>query len=246
MKRSMEDSILRTCRPRTIEIGLYRQYRDPQRTKKSYLRAKRERDVVCFPNMLREYSRNVFVWRSLRRLFQTALYQALHEDDETHYMTSVVLSYIPFRIKPRYATHIRSPLSYSTLSLPIRFQQMSGRLVELGYPPLLIPDYRIEDTELKVYQRLWGFERYSPFPIEMLSLYHHLQKKGIVDIWRVMLSHIKHIHYFDRSGWNLYCHSIHADYFLAECLRINPQADEALLTHWTTLLRYPSCYEPID
>ncbi len=246
----METSILRQCHPLTPAISnLYRQCRNPARTKHYYQLAKKERDHACFPYMLKEYTRNVLVERPLRRLRRQALFEVLCEGEDYHPITAMVLAYLPFRFKNLnetvYSIHIKHSLQYDTLRLPIRFQQMSGRLVELGRPPLQIPTLSLEEVEFQIFEKIWYFEHYTHFPSEMISLYRQLGEKRIRDKWRVMLSHIKHLHFFDRKRWTRHCQLNHADYFLAECLRLNPRAHESLdlLEDWVSMLKYPSCYK---
>jgi hypothetical protein len=124
---------------------------------------------------------------------------------------------------------------------------MSGRLVELGHPPLQIPVFTLEDLELKLYQKTWLLKHFWEFPIELIYLYRQLQRKGIHDKWRIMLSRIGWS-YSNGAEWVSHCESHHAVYFLEECAKINPLAEETLdlLNHWISILQYPSRYIGVD
>jgi hypothetical protein len=238
----MKSSILRTCRPRAPLLNcLTRQSRDPARTRYYAQVAAKERDESCFPRMLRVYTHRVRMFRLVQRLWIPVLYHRLNEDDEIHHLTSLILSYVSFRDPKKFYKRM---LRYNSLNLSIRFQQMSGKLVTLGQEPLVIPTLTLEDVEYKIYMKLWQFEQYRPFPRWATALYRQLKQKGIQDAWRIMLSHLKPNHFFDKDGWKYHCESQHAQYFLEECIQLNPQADLELLRHWTDQLKYPSLHVP--
>lgn len=242
MKPYSKPSILRLCRPQAPPLScLLRQSRDPARTRYYAQIARKERGEACFPRMLRVYSHRIRMFRLVQRLWNPVLYHALNEDEETSCLTAEIWSYVSFRDPQKFYKKL---LRYNTLNLSIRFQQMSGKLVTLGHEPLVIPNVTLDDVEYKLYMRFWKFEHYSPFPEWATALYLQLKKKGIQDTWRIMLSHIKLNHFFDKDGWKYHCESQHAEFFLEECIQLNPQADLECLRHWTDRLKYPSYHVP--
>jgi hypothetical protein len=70
------------------EVGLYRQHRDPERTKKSYQKAKERRDKVCFHHQLvqrcqtyKAYKRECYKIHYVQHVLNYAL-----PNDVTHYL----------------------------------------------------------------------------------------------------------------------------------------------------------------
>ena len=241
MDHLMKHPMIRACRPKpSIRLGITRMSCDPERTRYYLVEGTKKRNRECFLHTLRTFSHKIPVFRSLWRLIQRALFHVLREDRETHDLTSNVLSYLPIWHNRQFGPYI--PLQYNSLSLPIRFQQMSGRLVELGHPPLQIPVLTLEDVELKIYENRWRLKNFWEFPVRLTALYRQLQRKGIVDKWRIMLSHMNSPAY-NRAEWTTHFDSQHADHFLEECARLNPREESLdLLNHWLSVLRYPSRY----
>ena len=247
MKRAFTKDLIRECHPPTPLVGLFRQSRDSEITKQHYREAKRKRDEVCFPTMLRTLSRNIQTYRLVQRLWVQTLYKYLNEDSSTPYLTSMILPYLTYQDPPQpplyYSLYIENQLNWKSINLNIRFQQMSGRLVSLGYKPFVVPPFTIEDTEFHMLSDLWRWDFQSE--IVFLSLYHELQRKGIRDKWRIFFSRLRHTPALnDGTCWKQKCERNHANFFLNECIEVNEHMtheERQLLTNWVGYMKYPSC-----
>jgi hypothetical protein len=134
--------MVRACHPPTPMVGLHRQSRDPKLTNMYYEEERKKRDLVCFPRMLRQMTENMTRYRLKRRLWIKALQKFLYGNYYIPYIIANVLEYLSEKREKLWP-----PLYFSqhmfkdtdTLNPYIRFTQLAGRLVSLGFPERDIP-----------------------------------------------------------------------------------------------------------
>jgi len=237
--------MVRACRPITPYVGLCRQSKDPERTKMYYEEARKIRDTVCFPSMLREATKRCLGYRALRRLWVQSLYQFLQIHQYKDYFVKRILDYIPFeepeRIPPFYSTH-HWKLDYDSLSPTIRMQQLAGKLYMLGYTRMVLPD---PDYEWEGY-RMLSKDKYFVHAIDVIpDLYHELQRKKIQNKWFILSSHIRLRNMgleYTKEEWIRFCEQNKLTLYLNACLRANrlTHVEIQLLTDWTHVMKYPN------
>jgi hypothetical protein len=236
--------MVRACRPTVPCVGLVRQSRDQERSKKYYREACKERDIVCFPSMLRKNMRRIVAYRALRRLYIQFLTRYVIPY-YTYFTMKHILQYISFgqveKIPMMYSIHYW-PINYFTLSPAIRMQQMAGKLMSLGFGPMVIPE---PDYEWEAYLEISKSKHITRPDKYLIYLYEHLQRKRIKDKWAILSSFIRyynlHIDYNKEMFIKLFTdHKLRL--LLNACIRMNsftPQ-EMILLEHWISYLKYPS------
>ena len=232
--------MVRACRPVTPYVGLCRQSRDPERTKLYYQEARKVRDMVCFPSMLRQSTQRCLGYRALRRLWIQALDQLLTIRQYKYYFVKMILVYIPNKEPeriPLFYSRIYWKLDYPSLSPLIRMQQMAGKLYALGYSRMVLP---VPDYELEGYMILAGTLGDS-----IQDLYHELKRKNIRDKWHILSSWILHrngILYYQKKEWIKLCKENKLMLYLNACIRANPLSREEiqLLIDWNQFVQFPS------
>lgn len=235
--------MIRYCHPPTPHVGLHRQSRDPYRTRQYYLEAKKIRDLVYFPSMLRTMTSKFQAYRLIGQLWIKAIRIILR--DSSKYLVPTILDYlcedriepIPTYFTKYYEIHLR----YDTLNTPIRFTQMVGRLVTLGYPWRGIPEV---DYEYESY--LSKFDSHDHLMVT--DLYQQLTQKKIQEKWHIILSRLPfHLHYEFHLHYDIYDWERH---ILSNRLTLTLQAfhrkhfisleEHSLLTSWIKRMKYPS------
>jgi hypothetical protein len=224
--------------PMTPYVGLYRQSGDPEITKQSYKKARQKRDTVCFPFMLRQMTNRSLKYRSIRRLWITTLNKILNGRLYKHFLVKTILDYLSIpeqeQIPLFYCKHLEESLHYESLNLQVRMEQFAGRLVSLGYNTIsiLTPDYEYE-SYLVLCKEL---EKNT-----ITLLYHELKKKGIPNVKRIMLSHIREPK-LNGIEWIHYCRVNRLSLYLNSCIRANHLCEEEilLLKSWCHYMKYPS------
>jgi hypothetical protein len=251
MKTPLEiKGMVRYSRPITPPVGLYRQSRDPERNKKKCKEAKKMRDLVCFPSMLRTSTRRCLGYRAIRRLYIRTLEQFLRIHCYKRYIIDCILDMIPFKETdkelelfpiPHFSIHLWI-IDYTTLSPRIRMEQLAGKLVTLGYRPMTIPDV---DYEFEGYLELSKTPNFVHGIDTIPYLYHELKRKKIIDKWAILSSHIQYRHYYlnyTKQEWLHYCNTNHMTFLLKGCIKENALSSEEieLLEHWIKFMKYPS------
>ena len=231
--------MVRACRPITPSVGLTRQSRDPKRTKINYEEARKIRDTVCFPSMLREATERCLGYKALRRLWIQTLVQFLQIHQYKYFIIQTIVDYLPEepeRIPLYFSKHDWS-LDYDSLSPSLRMEQLAGKLHALGYPRMVLPE---PDYELEGYMILAEDE----FFVE--DLYQELKRKKIVDKWHIMSSWIqtrnRPIDLIEKQAWLQFCQQNKLTLYLNACIRVNPLSQEEieLLHHWENFMKYPN------
>ena len=241
--------MVRYSRPITPHVGLYRQSRDPQRNKQNYKEAKKRRDLVCFPSMLRTSTRRCLGYRAIRRLYIRTLEQFLRIHCYKRYIIDCILDMLPFEETnkkleipiPMFSYH-HLYTNYATLTPRIRMEQLAGKLVTLGYRPMVIPDV---DYEFEGYLELSKTPNFVHSIDTIPDLYHELKRKNIPNKWVVLHSHIKYRNfhvYYTKEDWLTYCAQNQLTLLLNACMRENKMtcAEVHLLEHWIKFMKYPS------
>lgn len=229
--------MIRYCHPPTPHVGLHRQCRDPYRTRQYYLEAKKIRNLVYFPSMLRTMTSKFHVYRLIRRLWVKAIRIILR--DYCPYLVHIILDMIcPDRYEPiplYFTKFYQLHLSYKNLSTPIRFKQLAGRLVTLGYPEREIPevDYEYESYLLKFYPY-----RHT----EITDLYRQLCQKRIQRKWHIILSYLPFHLRDDVSNWEHHLYSNQMCFTLQAFHRRHfiSLEEHSLITSWIEKMKYPS------
>jgi hypothetical protein len=230
--------MVRYCHPPTPMVGLYRQSNDPARTLQSYKAAKRSRNLVYFPSMLRQMTRNCQTYRLIRRLWIQAIRCILREG--CPYLVHTILETLhPKRVEPiplYFTKYHEVHLSYDQLNVTIRYKQMLGQLVSLGYPDReMFP----VDYEYETYLTIFPISYHAT----ITTLYRQLSQQKIEQKWHIVLSHLpKHIH-FNLNDWKyqvtsnrllLMLNAFHRRYSFS-------YPEYSLLLCWINRLKYPSC-----
>jgi len=232
--------MIRYCHPPTPRVGLFRQSRDPARTRQYCMEAKRMRNLCYFPSMLRKMMVKCTVYRLIRRLWIKTIRCILR--DYCPYLVPMILDTLCDRIEP---FHISFPiyftkfhkihLQYDTLSTPIRFKQLAGRLVTLGYPKREIPtvDYEYESYLSK-------FHPY--YHTRITDLYQQLCQKNIPKKWHIILSYLPFYLYYEVEHWEHQISSNELTLTLHAFQRQHPlsQEESILMTSWIEQMKYPS------
>lgn len=233
--------MVRYCHPPTPRVGLFRQSRDHERTLQHYREAKKLRNLCYFPSMLRKMTVKCTVYRLIRRLWIKAICCILR--DYCPYLVPTILDTLCGRIEP---FHISFPiyftkyheilLEYDTLSTPLRFKQMLGQLVYLGYPDreMFPVDYEYESY----------LSKFTPdYHTKITDLYRQLSQKGIEQKWHIVLSYLPFYLQYDVDYWEyrvisnrllLTLHAFHRRY------GFSPE-EYTLMMAWIERMKYPSC-----
>jgi hypothetical protein len=136
-------------------VGLHRQSCCPIKTKESYDKARAERDMACLPSMLHKMVYRFKVYRAIRRLWIQVIRQMLKKGTFCNYLTENILEFLSHK-KSDFSylpSLVYCPLmKYDLLTIRQRFVQISGRLVSLGYPGLVLPV--MNDFEHELYLSL--------------------------------------------------------------------------------------------
>ena len=236
--------MVRYSRPTTPLVGLCRQSKDPERSKYYSQEAKKRRDLVCFPSMLRTSTRRCMVYRAIRRLYIRTLDKFLRIHCYKHYLIGSILDMLPFKSKriPLMFSYHHWYTNYTTLSPRIRMQQLGGKLVSLGYRPMTIPDV---DYELEGYLELSKNPNFVHSIDTIPDLYHELKRKNITNKWVVLHSHIKYRNFhvsYTKEEWLKYCKENQLTLLLNACIRENKMTctEVDLLEGWINVIKYPS------
>jgi len=233
--------MVRYCHPPTPQVSLYRHSRDPARTRQNYREAKKMINVCYFPSMLRKMTAKCRAYRLTRRLWIKAIRCILR--DYCPYLVPTILDTLCDRIEP---FHISFPiyftkfheihLHYEGLSTPIRFKQMLGQLVYLGYPDrAMFPvDYEYESY----------LSKFPPYyHTKITDLYRQLTEKRIEQKWHIVLSYLPFHLQYDVEYWNYHVTSNRLLLMLyAFHRRYTFSAQEYnFMSSWIERMKYPSC-----
>lgn len=236
--------MVRYSRPITPLVGLCRQSRDPERSKYYYQKAKKRRDLVCFPSMLRTSTRRCMGYRAIRRLYIRTLDKFLRIHCYKHYIIGSILDMLPFQAEhiPRMFSYHHWYTNYATLSPKIRMEQMIGKMSTLGYRPMVIP---LVDYELEGYMELSKDLNFVHRIDTISDLYHELKRKNIPNKWVILHSHIKYRNFhvsYTKEEWLKYCKENQLTLLLNACIRENKMtcAEVHLLEGWINVIKYPS------
>jgi hypothetical protein len=237
--------MVRACRPITPHVGLYRQSRDPERTKVYYEEARKIRDIQCFHSMLKQATLRCLGYRAIRRLWIQTLYQILNIRQFKHYFVRIILEYIPNKEPeriPLYFSKHYSMLDYHSLSPKIRMQQIAGKLCEMGYSRMVLP---VPDYELEEYRILTYDDYTDDSSPTFYHLYHELKRKNIVNKWPILSSWILHENgylVYKKREWIQLCKQDRLRHYLNMCIRANHLSREEirLLRYWMIFLQYPN------
>lgn len=228
--------MVRYCHPPTPLVGLFRQSRDPARTRQYCMEAKRMLNLVHFPSMLRKMTTKCPAYRLMRRLWIKAIRVILR--DYCPYLVHPILDTLgPDRIKPiplYFTKYHEIHLHYESLSTPIRFTQLAGRLVTLGYPERDIP---VVDYEYESY--LSKFHPY--YHTRITDLYNQLCQKKIQQKWHIILSYIPIDFEYHLSNWEHHILSNQLTFTLQAFHRQHNLSDEehTLMISWIERMKYP-------
>jgi len=133
--------MIRACHPPTPLVGLHRQSRNPKLTRMYYEEKRKERDLICFPRMLRQMTSRLTQYKLKRQLWVKAIQTILYGNYYIEYLTMNVLEYLSENLDNGPPLYFSPHLFKATDSLNpyIRFTQFAGRLVSLGFPERDIP-----------------------------------------------------------------------------------------------------------
>lgn len=235
--------MIRGCHPPTPLVGLHRQCRDPERTRIYYEDARKTRDSLCFPRMLRQMTGRFAGYRLKRRLWIKAIRKILDRNYYVEYLTFHVMEYLSEVKKesiPIYFSFHSIPES-DTLLAHVRMRQFAGKLASLGFPERTIPP--VPDYEYENCMRLCRLIDRDNAD----QLYRTLQQRNVPHIWRIVFSHFPRNYTgevipLSISQWN---HSLIASKIYI-CLKafqkINKltHEEEQYIYKWTDALKYPS------
>jgi hypothetical protein len=237
--------MVRACRPITPHVGLCKQTRDPERNKMYYKEARKKRDTICFPSMLRQATKRCLGYKALRRLWIQTLSQFLQIHQYTYFIIQTIVEYLPKeepeRI-PMFYTHHYWRLDYASLSPSLRMEQLAGKLHALGYTRMILPE---PDYELEGYLILakdpYSHHRNDTIPF----LYQELKRKNIVDKYPILYSHIRYRNFqlaYTKEDWITFCYQNKLILYLNACIRANRLSTEEieLLNHWIHFMKVPN------
>jgi hypothetical protein len=231
------------CHPPTPMVGLHRQSRDPQLTNLYYEVERKKRDLACFPRMLRQMTENITRYRLKRRLWIKAIQKILYGNYYLDYLTMNVLEYLSEKREKMWP-----PLYFSkhmfkdsdTLNPYVRFTQLAGRLVSLGFPERDIPrpDY----------------DRYAcMFKCDFLDqvkagkLYVKLRQQNAPNLWNIVFSHFPRgyhgrIQKYTISEWNEIVSKDKLLNLFKMFQKMNELTDEEIeyAYSWIDFMKYPS------
>jgi hypothetical protein len=232
--------MVRYCHPPTPRVGLCRQSGNHELTLQYYRDAVKMRNLCYFPSMLRKMTVKCTVYRLIRRLWIKAICCILR--DYCPCLVPTILDTLSDRIEPY---HISFPtyftkfheihLHYDSLSTPLRFKQMLGQLVHLGYPDReMIPvDYEYESY----------LSKFPPdYHRQIMDLYQQLTQKKIKQKWHIVLSYLPFHLQYDVDYWNyrvtmkrllLTLHAFHRRYSFTS-------KEYTLMIFWIERMKYPS------
>ena len=217
------------------DVGLFRQSCCPKITMTAYRKARKEMNRECAPFMLGKITRNIRVYKLIRRNQSQALHKLFNKCLFRNYLVNYTMAFIPYPKPdslmplPPPCFHVRD-LNYDTLNIFTRFRQMTGRLVSLGYPERDIPV--IENLDLDVY-----LEASSQDPM-IEALYHELVRKEVPDRWRILLSRIPE-EYYNRRVWVYLANTKKMDLYISLVKDAFSQEEQTLLFEWTSRMKYP-------
>lgn len=225
--------MIRRCHPTTPLVGLHRQSGDPTLTKYYYNIARVKRDIVCFPSMLRKITQKCRGYRLIRRLQIRALTKLLHRCLYRDYLVQYSLEFIPYEEPEKIPLYYQERyFNYDSLNTNIRFSQMMGQLVRLGYPQRDIP--RIENYELASYLHITK----DTDKEKIESLYHELSQKKVPHKRRILMSHIP-FQIYDEDTWKTRWKMKKYDMYLSRLHTISKE-EKSLLLSWIEKMKYPS------
>ena len=199
----------------------------------SYRKARIEMNRECAHFMLGKMTRNIRVYRLVRRIQKQALDKLFNKCSFQNYLVQYTMEFVPYKspdpllLPPCF--HVRE-LNYNALNIYTRFRQMTGRLVSLGYPEREIPV--IEDLDLEVY-----LEASQQDPT-IEALYYELVRKEVPERWRILLSWIPCAFYKDRT-WTYLANSKKMDLYVSLVKDAFSQEEQDLLFVWTSRMKYP-------
>jgi hypothetical protein len=228
--------MVRYSHPPTPRVGLFRQSRDHERTLQHYREAKKLRNLCYFPSMLRKMTVKCTVYRLIRRLWIKAICCILR--DYCPYLVPTILDTLCDRIEPfptYFTKYHEILLEYDTLSTPLRFKQMLGQLVYLGYPDreMFPVDYEYESYVSK-------FPPY--YHRQITDLYQQLTQKKIEQKWPIVLSYLPFHLQYDVDYWEykvisnrllLTLHAFHRRYTFSS-------EEYKYIMGWIERMKYPS------
>jgi hypothetical protein len=198
------------------------------------LEAKKRRDMTCFHKMLRKMTTNISTYRLIRGLWLKAL-----RPISCVYVKSSILDLLQVPqvkgIPTYFSRYDELYLNYNKLNTPLRFKQMIGRLVSLGFPERPIP---VIDYEYESYL--------SKFPLSyhpiIADLYRHLCLRNIKEKWHIVLSYLPLYLRDDFSGWAYYIGSNQLKFMLEASHRQDKFSPEEyqLMSSWIERMKYPS------
>jgi hypothetical protein len=208
------------------------------RTRQYYNDAIFRRNLVYFPTMLRIMTSKFQPYRLMRRLWIQAIQRIFR--NYCRYLVPTVIDFLSEdRIEPipmYFTKYHESHLQYDSLNTEIRFKQLTGRLVTLGFPERdnVEVDYEYESYLSKFH------DHYHP---SMTDLYHQLCQKGISHKWHIMLSYLPcHLQY-DLMDWELHVASNRLLLTLQAFHRTHQLSSQeyTLMTAWIERMKFPSC-----
>lgn len=241
--------MIRYCHPPTPMVGLFRASRCPVKTRESYNKARVERDKGCFLSMLHKMGSKFKAYRATRRLWIQAIHKILSKDLFCNYLTYFIMDFLSHK-KQEYTLFPPPPLMYfpMTISEPMsirqRFLQMSGRLISMGYPGLVLPE--IEDYEHELYLSFCHKELHP----KITAMYQQLNQKRIKDKWRIIFSYLQTRNSFGvyelpfyQTGhrWEYYCRTKRISIYFDKCLKLSRLSHEEheLIQAWFSYLKHP-------
>ena len=240
--------MIRYCHPPTPMVGLYRQSGCPIKTREAYNKARLERDMACLPSMLHQMVSRFKAYRATRRLWIQAIHTMLAKGLFCNYLTHCIMGFLTSKHTEYLPPLIYCPIMrYELKTIRQRFVQMSGRLVSLGYRPLVLPP--IQDFEYEIYLSLCS-TRIHP---EVTDLYQQLERKKVPNKWRIMFSYLDRLKsnryddvyelpiYEMGDRWESYCNKKKIYIYLDKCLKLNTLTGEQedMIDGWLSYMKYP-------
>jgi hypothetical protein len=126
-------------------------------------------------------------------------------------------------------------------------KQFAGKLHALGYKPMVLvePDYEMEGYLVLAKDRFCPLFAKN-YPCDLIThLYQELKRKGIVDKYPIMSSHIRRRNIFlshEKEEWIMFCEQNRLTLYSNACIRANLLSLEEirLLNHWLRFMQYPN------
>lgn len=236
--------MIRACHPPTPLVGLHRQSRDPKRTRIYYNQERMKRDLACFPRMLRQMTHRFQGYRLKRRLLIKAIQKILHGIGFVDYLTMNVLEYLSDTKSERIPLYFNPHLFKDSQSLHpyIRFTQLAGRLVTLGFPVRIMPDVNYERDACMFACEL--VDRDDALPMILA-----LQQRNVPNIWRIVFSRFPRLYQTDdkhpiysMKQWNSWLSNNKLIHLFKYFKWINELTQEEIdyMYEWIGRMNYPS------